>query len=239
LFLQGPTVLDGTFSDAQAMRGKALYTEHCGSCHGESLEGVSAPSLGDARFIERWRESTLDGLYSFIRERMPFGRSPNSARISDSEYLDIVTYMLQKNGYPGGPAEMTADSVGKVVLVGKNGPKPVPDGSLVMTIGCLSQRDGNWILSNSTEPVRTRSETATPAELKAAAEKPLGTLTFRLADLDAAPGFTPEMHQGHKMQVKGYLVRQPNSERIHLSSIEMISSSTLTGTACSSGGGQP
>ena len=222
-FLQTPTVLDGTFSGAQAARGKALYTTHCGSCHGESLEGVSAPSLADARFIERWRESTLDGLYSFVRERMPFGRSPNSARISDSEYLDIVTYMLQKNGYPAGRVEMTADSVGKVMFVGKNGPQPVPDGSLVVTIGCLSQRDGTWIVSNSTEPVRTRSETASAAELKAAAEKPLGTLTFRLADLDAAPDFTPEMHQGHKMQVKGYLVRQPNSERINLSSIEMVS----------------
>jgi hypothetical protein len=96
----------------------------------------------------------------------------------------------------------------------------------VVSVGCLSQGDGTWILLNSTEPVRSRSETTTtPSELKAAAGKPAGTLTFRLADLDAVPGFTPETHQGHKMQAKGYLVRQPNSERIHLSSIEMISAS--------------
>jgi mono/diheme cytochrome c family protein len=227
LFLvQAPTVLDGAYSDTQAARGKALYTTHCGSCHGESLEGISAPSLTDAKFIERWRESTLDGLYDFIRERMPFGRSPNSNRISDGEYLDIVTYVLKTNGYPAGRAEMTRDSVAQVMFVGKNGPKPVPDGSLVVTVGCLSQGDGTWILLNSTEPVRTRSETTTtPSELRAAAERPTGTLTFRLADLDAVPGFTPETHEGHKMQAKGYLVRQPNSERIHLSSIEMLSSS--------------
>jgi mono/diheme cytochrome c family protein len=223
--LQAPTVLDGAYSDVQAARGKGLYTMHCGSCHGESLDGISAPSLTDARFIERWREGTLDNLYNFIRERMPFGKSPNSTRISDSEYLDILTYMLQKNGYPTGRAELTPESAGKVMFVGKNGPKPVPDGSLVVTIGCLSQRDGTWILSNSTEPARSRSETvSTPTEMKTSADKPLGTLTFRLADLDAVPGFTPETHQDHKMQARGYLVRQPNSERIHLSSIEMISS---------------
>jgi len=42
----------------------------------------------------------------------------------------------------------------------------------------------------------------------------LGTLIFRLADLDAVPDFAPDSHKGHKMQAKGYLVRQPGAERI-------------------------
>ncbi|HEY2381949.1 MAG TPA: cytochrome c [Terriglobia bacterium] len=224
VLLQAPTVLDGTYSDTQAARGKALYTANCGTCHGDTLEGVSAPALTGNRFLERWRESTLDGIYGFIRERMPLGRSPNSTRIADGEYLDILTYVLKLNGYPAGPADLTMDRVGKVILVGKTGPLPVPDGSLVITVGCLSQRDDTWILSNAAEPARTRTEGApTTAEVKSAGEKPLGTLTFRLADLDAVPDFAPETHQDHKMLVKGYLVRQPNAERIHLSSIEMIS----------------
>jgi mono/diheme cytochrome c family protein len=224
LLLQTPTVLDGAYSEAQSARGKAAYTLQCGSCHGDSLEGVSAPALTGNRFLERWRESTLDGIYGFIRERMPFGKPPNSSGISDGEYLDILTYVLKVNGYPTGPADLTLDRVGKVMLVGKNGPQPVPDGALVVTVGCLAQRDGTWLLMIAAEPARTRSDSVpTPSELKSAAEKPLGTQTFRLADLDAVPDFTPETHQGHKMQAKGYLVRQTNAERIHLSSIEMIS----------------
>jgi cytochrome c5 len=225
LFVQ--TVLDGVYSEPQVARGKTAYTVHCESCHGAQLEGVSAPTLTGERFIERWREGTLDGLYDFIRDRMPFGKPPGSKQISDKDYLDILTYLLKVNGYPSGATEFPMEGVTKVMLVGKNGPQPVPDGSLVIAIGCLVQRDDRWILSNATEPSRTRNDASTtPAELKASTERSLGTLTFRLADLDAAPGFMPEAHLGHKMQAKGYLVRQPNAERINLSSIEML------GTTC-------
>jgi hypothetical protein len=58
--------------------------------------------------------------------------------------------------------------------------------------------------------------------LKASLEKSLGPLTFRLTDFEAFPGFEPDEHKGHKMQAKGYLVRQPNAERISLSSMEML-----------------
>jgi mono/diheme cytochrome c family protein len=224
--LQVSTVLDGAYSDAQAGRGKSAYTAQCGSCHGVALEGISAPALTGKQFLERWREGTLDGIYEFIRARMPFGKPPNSTRIADTEYLDILTYILKANGYPTGAAELSPAGIGRVMLVGKNGPQPVPDGALVVTIGCLSQRDGVWTLSRAIEPARTRSESAsTAAELQASGEKPLGTQTFRLADLDAVPEFTPENHDGHKMRAKGYLVRQPNAERIHLSAIEMLSNS--------------
>ena len=40
--------------------------------------------------------------------------------------------------------------------------------------------------------------------------------------LEAVPNFTPDSHKGHKMQAKGYVVRQPRAERINLSSIEML-----------------
>jgi mono/diheme cytochrome c family protein len=76
------TVLDGVYPDGQAMRGKVLYTSTCGGCHGDALEGVSAPELTGDRFIECWREAMLDVIYDFIRERMPppprRGRRPDT-----------------------------------------------------------------------------------------------------------------------------------------------------------------
>ena len=220
------TVLAGVFSDAQATRGAASYTVSCAGCHGDALEGVSAPQLTGERFIERWREATLDLIYDFIRERMPPGRGTGSDPIPDSDYIDILAYILKVNGYQPGTNELTGSRVASVMLVGLNGPQPVPDGSLVTTVGCLSQTPENlWVLLNATEPVRTRtSTTSTSEELSVSSQKSLGILTFRLADLGAVPEFAPLDHRGHKIQAKGYLVRQPNAERISLSSIQAIDS---------------
>ena len=218
------TLLDGVYSDAQATRGLASYTAACSLCHGKALDGVSAPELTGNRFIERWREGRLDGIYNYIRENMPRVRTPDAQPIPASDYLDILTYILSVNGYRAGPSELTPDLLGDILFVGKNGPRPVPDGSLVITTGCLSQgRDGVWLLSSATEPARTRTETtSTPAELSASSAQRLGTLVFRLADLEAVPDFEPAVHIGHKMQAKGYLVRQPNAERISLSAMDML-----------------
>jgi len=223
----GKTVLDGVYSDAQATRGQATYTAHCRTCHGDALEGISAPELTGNRFIEHWREDMLDTIYNYIRQNMPQGRGPDAKPIPDSDYLDILAHILKVNGYRAGASELTPELVGNVMLVGKNGPQPVPDGSLIVTVGCLSQaRDGTWVLFSATEPARTRrATTSTSAERKASSQMHLGTLIFRLADLEAVPDFAPAAHKGHKMQAKGRLVRQPNAERLSLSLIEMLDAS--------------
>ena len=195
----------------------------CRVRHGESLDGVSAPALTDARFIERWREGPLDSLYSFIRQTMPFGRVA-AAGISDSDYLDILVHILNVNQYPVGRAELKPDALIKTMFVGKNGPQPVPDGAHVLAVGCLNSANDQWSLSRATEPIRTPTIIApNPSELKASAEKKTGALTFRLTDLEAVPDFSPAAHNGHKVQVKGFLTRQPNAERISVTAIDMRS----------------
>src|SRR5437879_5089628 len=220
------TVLDGVFSEAQAKRGEAAYAANCGVCHGADLEGVSAPELKGTHFLERWREDMLDTIYNYIKDNMPQGRAPDASRIPDTDYLNILTHILNVNGYRAGASDLTADLLEKVILVGKNGPQPVPDGSLVVTVGCLSQaRDGVWILFSAMEPVRARRSTiSTAAELNASSQKRPGSLIFRLADLEAVPDFVPDSHKGHKLQAKGYLTRQPGAERISLSSITVLDS---------------
>jgi len=214
------TVLDGVYSNAQAQRGQEFYTTHCSPCHGNALEGVSAPPLKGNRFIERWREGALDPLYDFIRKTMPFGRRADTKPIPDTEYLDILTYVLKINGYQAGVSELTPGLLGSVMLVGMNGPQPVPDGSHVVTAGCLSQAgDGLWILSDASEPARTPIENTSSS-----LQRNLGSLTFRLADLEAVPDFSPPAHIGHKVQVTGFLPRQPNAERISLTSMRMLDS---------------
>ena len=104
-------VLDGVYSDGQALRGQNLYAVNCGTCHGDRLEGVSAPELTGDRFIERWREAALHTIYGFIRERMPLGRSASDRTISDTGYLDILAYILKFNSYPASPNELSIDAL--------------------------------------------------------------------------------------------------------------------------------
>jgi hypothetical protein len=188
-----------------------------------ALNGVSAPELTGDRFIERWREDTLDAIYGFIRERMPPGRSTPRNPIPASDYVDILAFMLEANGYDAGPGDLTAEALSDVMLVGSNGPQPVPDGSIVVTVGCLSEIEGRWLLSQASEPRRTRSSTtSTPGEIARSSATSLGTLTFRLTDFAAVPDFIRADHRGHRVQAKGYLVRQPNAERIGLSAVDML-----------------
>jgi alcohol dehydrogenase (cytochrome c) len=95
------------FTLAQAARGKPLYAQHCASCHGQSLEGVPASPLAGERFIAKWNDRTLDELYFITKTQMPYGK-PDS--LSPRQYLDIVAFMLESNGYPAGPRELVADA---------------------------------------------------------------------------------------------------------------------------------
>jgi S-disulfanyl-L-cysteine oxidoreductase SoxD len=219
------TVLDGVYTEAQAERGRVAYTNGCGRCHGENLEGVAGPTLIGDRFIDRWREDTLDSIFNFMRTGMPPGRQSSAVNpASDGMYLDMVTYILKGNGYPAGATELTVPETSNVFLIHKDGPRPVPDGSLVMTVGCLSQAPtGQWILFNATEPTRNRNPNeSSAAEMSTSKQKRPGALVFRLADLDAVPAFDPAAHKGHRLQAKGFIVRQPNAERINLSSLEVL-----------------
>jgi hypothetical protein len=87
-------------------------------------------------------------------------------------------------------------------------------------VGCLSQTGADWILAKASEPAVSSTTFTTPEEVKAAAEKPLGTQQYRL--IGASP-FTPERHKGHKMVVKGLLVKNGSDPRINLTSFQMLS----------------
>jgi mono/diheme cytochrome c family protein len=220
--LLGQTVLDGVYTEAQALRGEAQYHMHCAGCHGETLDGRAMGALRGEKFLDRWREDNLDILYTHIRSRMP-ARAPGS--LSESVYLDILAFILQANNLPAGAHELTASVAAGTKLVGKDGPRPLATNALVQLVGCFTQgSDDAWRLTNATEPARTRNpEESTAEERKTAEEQPLGSQTFRLQNLDELrAGFHPESYQGHKVQAKGVLIRGANNDRINVLSLETV-----------------
>ncbi len=63
----------------------------------------------------------------------------------------------------------------------------------------------------------------TSEEMEAALTRSLGTLTFRLQNMDFLKDFEPSEHAGRRMQAKGYLIRQPDRARIDLTSMQAAS----------------
>lgn len=100
----GPTLADGLYTAEQAARGKIAYDANCASCHMADLGGheYAGPLAGEG-FQLKWQDAGINELFGRMRG-MPLGK-PGS--LSREQYLDILAYALQKNGYPEGKTELT------------------------------------------------------------------------------------------------------------------------------------
>ena len=211
------TVWDGAYTAEQADRGMSAYEYSCSRCHGENLT-ASGNVLRGSKFLEHWREDNLKSFFTILKTTMPRG-APRS--LGDGEYLDIIAYVLRVNEFPPGPEELTTSNLDQILVVGKDGPKPVPDFALVRTAGCLAQAaPGGWVLKNAGEPTRTRTpREPSESELAAAAAQQPGTHTFRLLDIVS---FQSKAQEGQWMEARGFLIRTPNDERINLTWLESL-----------------
>jgi len=211
------TVWSGVYGSDQAARGQSEYATHCASCHRDDLTGYESILKGE-RFMDKYREATLYLLFEKTKTTMPRNAAGS---LSDQTYVDIVSYMLKANDFPAGARELTVDALGGIKLVGKDGPEPVPDFSLVQVVGCLTQRssDSAWVVNNSTDPVRAGHPQPAPEELASSRAASLGTNSFRLL-VSAAQN--PAPHANRKVEVRGFLIRRPSENRINLTSLETV-----------------
>jgi quinoprotein glucose dehydrogenase len=213
------TVLDGVYTAAQAERGAAAYQSNCAKCH-EGADVDGPPLTGDP-FIDRWREDSLSSLFDFIKSNMP---QDKPGKLDGAMYRDVIAHLLQANMYPVGNQELSAESIGNTLLVGKSGPQPMPTNALVRVAGCLAPgTNGAWMLARAADPSRTRvTDRSSPEELRGSAARALGNQTFRLQNLDDLATFHGDALKGHKVQVKGVLIRQANNDRINVASLESV-----------------
>lgn len=206
----GKTVWDGVYTADQAKRGEAVFAGRCIACHSTAFERTG--------FVERWREDRLSGFFNFISTYMPRD-NPGSAK--QSEYLDIAAYIMSNNDLPAGGQELTYEELINIQVQRKDGPAPLPDGSLVRVVGCLTQTsDNSWSLTRASAPAQTRSrDSSSGLERRVSEAQPLGTNIFPLAYINA---FMPDVHKGHKVEAKGDLDRMPNGDRIRLSALQTV-----------------
>jgi mono/diheme cytochrome c family protein len=218
------SVHDGVYTQAQAERGAKAYAENCARCHRDDLRGnPEASPLTGTRFTDNWREDSLFSLFDHMATRMP--REPRTT-LPTPVYVDILAYVLQFNGYKAGPQELTADNLRAVTFVDKGGPQPLPNLAVVRVVGCFTPGEkGAWTLARATAPVRDRAgRSTTPEELGASRDVPLGDGSFQLQNLDYLDGFVASAFSGHRVQVKGALVRRQADTRINVTAFDTVAS---------------
>jgi mono/diheme cytochrome c family protein len=110
------TVWDGSYTEAQAARGREAYLVECGSCHADNLQGGDeAPGLAGSGFLSQWVDLSAGDLYERIRTTMPQDRP---GRLSRASYTDIIAYIFKVNGFPAGETELPTESAAlKAIMV--------------------------------------------------------------------------------------------------------------------------
>jgi alcohol dehydrogenase (cytochrome c) len=101
----GRSVWQGVYTTAQSERGKSVYQQSCGQCHGETLGGDIGPTLVGP-FWAIWEGRTAAELYKVIRTTMP-ADAPES--LKPQEYADLIAYLFNVNTFPAGEKELPAE----------------------------------------------------------------------------------------------------------------------------------
>jgi hypothetical protein len=93
---------DGVYSKVQADGAKAQFEKICAECHPFSDAEKKKPKdipLGGETFFQNWSGRSLGEMTSTITLTMP---NVGSAVLSEEEALNLVAFILQKNGFPAG-----------------------------------------------------------------------------------------------------------------------------------------
>lgn len=100
---QDKTVWDGVYTEAQAKRGEATWSEKCAKCHGPDMTGGDAPSLVGSEFGGNWDDLSLGDLADRIRISMP---QDNPQSLTREEVAGVIALVLQNNRVPAGQTEL-------------------------------------------------------------------------------------------------------------------------------------
>src|SRR5690606_31907780 len=97
---------------SQVSSGSSLYQSNCAACHGSDLNGdVNTPPLTTDFFMGYWTGKTVSELYGYAANNMPPG---NAGALSTQQYMDIVAFILSKNGHESGEVPMDEAHIGRL-----------------------------------------------------------------------------------------------------------------------------
>jgi mono/diheme cytochrome c family protein len=89
------------YTPAQEGLGATVFVQNCAMCHGANLQGDEGPPLVGQKFAGAGTGNTIGSIFSLITQQMPLS---NPASLTQTQYEDVMSYILSKNGYPAGNA---------------------------------------------------------------------------------------------------------------------------------------
>jgi Cytochrome c. len=95
------------YTATQAKAGHADFETNCSMCHGKDLQGITGPTLVGPSFAASSNDYTVAAIFDELSQQMPAG-APGS--LSDTQYADIMAFILARNGYPAGSTPLTYDA---------------------------------------------------------------------------------------------------------------------------------
>lgn len=95
-----------TFTKQQQYAGGAAFEKTCAPCHGTELEGGAGPPLRGQNFkvLSTKVGATIGDIFSYMTTNMPMN---DPASLSHKQYVEIMAFILSKNGYHAGGAPLT------------------------------------------------------------------------------------------------------------------------------------
>jgi mono/diheme cytochrome c family protein len=93
----------GWYTSEQAAAGAKAYKKSCASCHGPALRGGMGPALVGKQFWTAYGGKKVSTLWSGVHTQMPM-MAPGSVAATNS--VNIMAFLLQKNGVPAGAAPL-------------------------------------------------------------------------------------------------------------------------------------
>ena len=90
----------GLYGESQARGGRRVFRQSCARCHYSS-------EMRGTPFQATWGRLTVGDLYAHLVEAMP---EDDPGSLSETEYLEVVAYILSLNGFPAGSRELSTGS---------------------------------------------------------------------------------------------------------------------------------
>jgi polar amino acid transport system substrate-binding protein len=98
------------YTAAQAAIGEKKFQDNCSQCHGADLSGISGPALVGPTFASVKAAFTVGNIFLIVSQNMP-ATQPGS--LAHEDYVEIMSFLLKKNGYPAGTTELAYDGATK------------------------------------------------------------------------------------------------------------------------------
>lgn len=95
-----------SFTSAQVSAGSKAFALHCAPCHGSQLQGGAGPALSGPNFktLSSKVKARVSDIFTYMTTNMPLNAP---ASLSHADYVDILAFILSKNGYHAGSAALS------------------------------------------------------------------------------------------------------------------------------------